>query len=301
MIVPVVADVAPTLGEAVAAAAAALAQVGVPDAQTDARLLAQHAFGLDRVGLLAARDLRADPDGMVDYAMLVARRAGREPVSRIVGRREFWSLDFELSPATLDPRPDSETLVEAALGLLPDRDAPADVLDLGTGTGCLLLAVLSERPAARGVGVDLSIEAVRTAQRNARHLGLSERAAFVAGDWTEALAPARFDLVVANPPYVAEPDVAALAPEVARFDPRAALAGGADGLDAYRRLAAALPGVLRPDGHAVVEVGAGQVGAAAALLTAGGGTTAGERKDLAGTVRCVIVRYQGGKKKLDSF
>ncbi len=288
------------MGQAVAAAAAALARIGIADARTDARLLAQHVLGVDRAGLLAARDRRLTQPDLAVYARLVTRRAGREPVSRILQQREFWSLTFDLSPATLDPRPDSETVVEAALELMPQRQARVEMLDIGTGTGCLLLAILSERPQARGTGVDRSFMAAATARRNAVRLGLADRAAFVVGDWATTFCADRFDVVVANPPYVADGDLARLAPEVTDFDPRLALAGGTDGLDAHRALAAALPAVVRPGGHAVLEIGAGQAAAVAALLSACGAEPVGERRDLAGTVRCLIVRFGNAKKKLES-
>lgn len=282
----------PTLSALQAAAAAALAAAGVEDARTDARLLAQHAFGLDRGQLLAARDRPASDAERERLAGLIERRKAREPVSRILGMREFWSLDFVLSPATLDPRPDSETVVEAALALVDDRRAPLRVLDLGTGTGCLLLALLSELPAAFGVGVDRSPEAAATARQNAVRLGLSGRAGFVVADWATALAGG-FDLVVSNPPYIAADEMAGLAPEVARFDPVLALLGGADGLDAYRAITADLGRLLAPGGWAVLEVGQGQDAAVADLLARAGLVRGGVRPDLAGVPRAVF-----GQKKI---
>ncbi len=287
---------APTLADAIAAAAARLGAAGVPDARTDVRLLAGQALGLDRAGVLAARDrpLTASERDRID--VLVARRAAREPVSRILGRREFWSLDFALSPATLDPRPDSETVVAAALGLVPDRRAPLRLLDLGTGTGCLLLALLSELPAAWGLGIDRAEAAVRTARDNARRLGLADRAAFLVGDWAAALHASGgetgggFDLIVANPPYVTADEIDQLAPEVARFDPPAALDGGADGLAAYRALAGAVPGLLAPEGAVVLEVGDGQAAAVTSVMAAAGLRAAAPCRDLGGKLRCVILR-----------
>jgi release factor glutamine methyltransferase len=225
------------------------------------------------------------------YAGHLARRAGHEPVSRILGHREFWSLDFALGPATLDPRPDSETLVEAALAACPDR--PLRVLDLGTGTGCLLLAVLHDRPAAFGLGVDRSEAAAGTARANARALGLADRAAFLVGDWATAL-DARFDLILSNPPYIPEAEIAALDPEVRDHDPHLALSGGADGLDAYRDLAVALPGLLVPGGTAVVELGIGQAADVAALFRAAGLDITATPHDLAGIPRCLVAKKEFG-------
>ena len=283
-----------TLGEALASATARLAAHGIESARTDARLLVQHALGLDRNALLVERGRILATEELAAIDSLLARRAAREPVSRIIGRREFWSLDFALSPAALDPRPDSETLIEAALDLMSDRSAQLRVLDLGTGTGCLLLALLSELPNAWGVGVDISPAAVYISRMNAACLGLDDRTAFFVGDWTTALADgvSQFNLILANPPYVADAELAELSPEVACFDPMRALAGGTDGLSAYRALVPELPGLLAPGGHALLEVGAGQAAAVAALLRSAGLAPVATRRDLSGIDRCVT-----GQKK----
>ena len=229
------------------------------------------------------------PDEGVDrFFDLVARRADGEPVARILGRREFWGLPFALAPATLEPRPDTETVVEAALGLVRGAGGAASILDLGTGSGCLLLALLSELPDAAGVGVDRSPAAAAAARRNARSLGLGDRARFVAGDWAEAIS-GRFDLVVSNPPYIATEHIEALAPEVRRHDPALALDGGADGLDAYRAIVADLPRLLAPSGVAVLELGAGQRDAVAGLARAAGLVVIGSNPDLAGTPRALAL------------
>ncbi len=276
----------PTLHEAVTGLARRLGAAGLEDAAGDARLLATHALGIDRIGLHVDRDRRLTAPEMTELDRLAARRAAREPVSRIVGHREFWSLDFALSPATLDPRPDSETLVQAALDRVADRDSPMTVLDLGTGSGCLLIALLTELPNARGIGIDLSLDAVATARRNAARLGVADRAGFLVGDWATALGT-RVDLVISNPPYVAESEIAGLAPEVERYDPPQALDGGADGLDAYRRLAPILPALLCPEGWVVLEVGAGQASAVASLLAEAGLANLAAIEDLGGVKRCV--------------
>ena len=280
-----------TVAQALRDGTARLAAAGIDSAISDARLLLMAALGCDRTGLLS-RAAEALPDAAAArYAGFLARRAEHEPVSRILGHREFWSLDFALGPATLDPRPDSETLVEAALAACPDR--PLRVLDLGTGTGCLLLAVLHDRPAAFGLGVDRSEAAAATARDNARALGLADRAAFLVGDWATAL-DARFDLVLSNPPYIPEAEIAALDPEVRDHDPHLALSGGVDGLDAYRALAAALPGLLAPGGTAVVELGIGQAADVAALFRAAGLDIAATPHDLAGIPRCLVAKKEFG-------
>ena len=280
---------APTLAEALARLSRRLDDAGVEGPMRDARLLAAHALGIDRIALHVDRDRRLSTCEQDALNRLGRRRAAGEPVSRIVGRREFWSLEFELSPATLDPRPDSETIVRAALDRMPERDRPLSILDLGTGSGCLLIALLSERPRGWGVGVDVGRGAAATARRNAIRLGVGDRAAFLVGDWGQALAGG-FDLVVVNPPYIARSEVDTLDPEVARFDPRLALVGGADGLDAYRALAPGLTSLLTAGGLAVLEVGAGQAPAVASILADAGLAELESIDDLAGVQRCVCGR-----------
>ncbi|QQP92323.1 peptide chain release factor N(5)-glutamine methyltransferase [Skermanella sp. TT6] len=264
-----------------------LREAGIDTPELDARLLTGAALGMTREHMLIHATARLNQPQVARVLGFVARRVGREPVSRILGRREFWSLDFTLSPATLDPRPDSETVVEEALAGVADRQASLSVLDLGTGTGCLLLAVLSELPKATGLGIDRSEEAVETARANARRLGLGQRARFSTGDWASGIED-RFDLVISNPPYIPDADIEALAPEVTRFDPPAALAGGPDGLDAYRTIVAQLPGVLKPGGRIIFEVGFGQSADVSALLRAAGFGRIGVRKDLGGVERVVF-------------
>ncbi len=270
-----VADMA-TLGAARAAGTARLAAAGVEDARRDAGLLLAAAAEVEPGTERAWPERPLTAEAQTRYDGYLRRREAREPVARILGRREFWSLSFELSEATLDPRADSETLVEALLERIGRRDRALRLLDLGTGSGCLLLALLAELPRAWGVGLDRSEAAAATARRNAEALGLAARSAFVVGDWAGALVSAGdgggagFDLIVSNPPYITRHELAGLAPEVGRYDPPAALDGGVDGLDAYRALAAALPVLLRPGGWAAVEIGAGQADSASAALVAGG-------------------------------
>lgn len=222
-------------------------------------------------------------------ATLLARREAHEPLALILGRREFWSLDFAVSPATLIPRPDSETLIEAAITCFADRAPPRLILDLGTGTGCLLLAVLSEFPEAFGIGVDRSREAATLASRNASALDLAERAAFVCGNWADAL-NARFDLVLCNPPYIATSDLPGLMPDVACYEPSSALDGGGDGMVAYRQLLPDLPRLLDERGLAVLELGAGQADSVGRLAQQAGLVPA-LRPDLGGIPRALMLSW----------
>ncbi len=275
-----------TAREALRRGAAQLAAAGVDNPRLDARLLLAHGEGLTHAALFGDTGRPVD---FARYEALLARRVAREPLAYIVGCQEFWSLPFQVSPATLIPRADSEAVVETALTVLA-LDDPGPVLDLGTGTGCLLLAVLHERRRAWGVGVDLASDAARLAASNARTLGLADRAAFLAGDWDSAVA-GPFALVLSNPPYVTPDELSALQPEVAAWEPRRALDGGADGLAAYRRILARLPKLLAPGGSAVLEVGAGQAGPVAALAGQAGLHLAGRRADLSGTIRALRLNF----------
>lgn len=245
------------------------------------------ATGLDRA------DLVRDPARPIDpapYRTMVARRAAREPLAYIVGWQEFWSLRFAVSPATLIPRSDSETLIEAAVAA--GRDVRR-ILDLGTGTGCLLLAALSEFPAAWGVGVDRNPAAAQLAWNNARALGLSGRCGMVAAEWGAPLA-GKFDLVLSNPPYITSGAIAGLMPEVARFEPGLALDGGADGLTAYRAIIGRLRDWLLPDGLAVLELGLDQGDEVRALAAAAGFPHVSARRDLAGVERALLIHAGEG-------
>lgn len=275
-----------TVADALRHGAEALEAAGVPGSRLEARLLLGHATGFSREAML--RDPTLPVSGPA-FDALLARRAAREPLALILGRQEFWSLSFEVSPATLIPRADSEAVVEAALDAAPDPAAALRVLDLGTGTGCLLLAVLTERSMAWGLGVDLSAEAAGLAARNACALGLASRAAFVCGDWDAPL-QGGFDLVLSNPPYIETGAVAGLMPEVARHEPRRALDGGPDGLQEYRRILARLPALLAPGGAAVLEVGQGQMEAVGDLAAAAGLRRQSSHRDLAGIPRALTIR-----------
>jgi release factor glutamine methyltransferase len=248
-------------------------------------LLLAHVLGTRPEALL--RDPEA-PAEMARLVPLLARRQAHEPLALILGRREFWSLEFAVSPATLIPRPESETLIEAAVAGFADRQPPRLILDLGTGSGCLLLAALSEFAAAFGVGVDRSAAAVTLAAHNAAAMGLADRARFVCGNWADAL-DARFDLVLCNPPYISRRDLDGLMPDVACYESRTALDGGVDGFDAYRCLLPALRLLLTAQGLAVLELGAGQADTVA-LWGRETGFIPELRADLAGLPRALTLR-----------
>jgi release factor glutamine methyltransferase len=225
------------------------------------------------------------------FAGFVQRRLAGEPAAYILGRKEFWSLTFSVSPAVLIPRPDSETLVRAALDLCPSPDHPYTVLDLGVGSGCLLLSVLSERPAATGLGVDASPTALEIARKNAETLGFLQRARFALGDWGAGLAE-RFDLVLCNPPYIAAGELSGLELDVVGFEPHQALSPGADGLAAYARIAPQLLGLLASEGVAIFETGLGQAVDVARLLAAQGLEIIDIRNDYGGVARAVLARVK---------
>jgi release factor glutamine methyltransferase len=269
------------------AAARILAAAGIDTARLDAELLMAAACGADRAAIVAG-SCEPDSAGLARFEALVARRAQRVPLAYLTGHREFYGLDLTVSPAVLIPRPETETVVDAALGWLASRPE-ARVLDLGTGSGCIAIAIAANAPRARVVASDISAEALEVARANASRLRLAERIEFVFSDLFEALAGERFDLVVSNPPYVE--DSAALAPEVERYEPRAALFAGADGLAFHRRMAAALGDHLASGGTALIEVGAGQAAAVAALMRTAGAIETVVTRDLAGVERVVQARF----------
>lgn len=269
-----------TLRNAISRAAGLLAATS-DTPRLDAELLAAHALGIDREALLLSHLDDPEPEA---FAGLLARRAGREPLAYITGTRDFWTISLAVGPGVLIPRPDSETLIDGALSHFRTF-APRTILDLGTGSGALLLAALSEWPAAHGLGIDRTPEALGIAAENARRLRLEERARFRLGDWGDGVDEA-FDLILCNPPYV-ESD-AALAPDVACHEPATALFAGPDGLDDYRRLAPQVGRLLAPGGIALFEIGAAQGQAVCALFEAVGMETR-LLKDLGGRDRCVAV------------
>jgi release factor glutamine methyltransferase len=279
-----------TIGGALDEAAAVLAAAGLDEPRRRARRLAAAALDLSPTEVFAHPERVLSKAEQRRLSGALGRMAAGEPLSRIAGRREFWGREFLLSADTLDPRPETETVVEAVLARLPHRNRPYRLLDLGTGTGCLLLALLCELPQASGLGIDIAFGAARTAGCNAEQLGLASRARFAVGDWAQA-AGGRFDAIVANPPYVASGEIAGLPPEVRDFDPHRALDGGADGLSAYRAIAAELPRLLAAGGVFAAEIGFDQCDAVAAILMETGLVVDGFVPDLAGIDRCVAAFY----------
>lgn len=265
--------------------------IGIDSPELDARILVGHALGLDHAALAATEPRRLRVEEEDALTALAKRRLAREPISRILGWKEFWNLQLRIDATTLVPRPETETVVEAAIDAIDARGLRARSLriaDVGTGSGAILLALLSELPNAFGVGSDVSADPLLVARDNARRLGLT-RAQFVACDMTAALVGS-FDVIVCNPPYIASGDIAALAPEVRDFDPRCALDGGADGLEFYRAIAAAAPALLAPGGTLIVEMGAGQAQRVSALFAAAGLAPLAPRPDLAGMPRALVAQ-----------
>jgi len=282
-----------TIAASLRTAAESLSRAGIADGLREAKFLLAHHLGcsLGEASLLAHDPTRVLPNPQ-DFQNLIARRAIREPAALITGTQGFWTLDLAVSPSTLIPRADSETLIEAVLQAWPDKSRAAAVLDLGTGTGCLLLSVLAEYPAALGTGIDRNPAAAQLARANAQRNGLLARGIFLAGDWATAI-NARFDLVLSNPPYIPSRDLTDLMPEVRAFEPAGALDGGADGLTAYRAIIAALPALLTPGGIAVLELGQGQEADVAAIARQAG-FQAYSRNDLGGIPRALILRRPEG-------
>lgn len=268
-------------------AARQLSAADIENAAREARLLVAMATGLSQASLIADPDQVLAADAAARLAALVERRKAHEPMSHLIGRRGFWTLEVEVGPAVLDPRPDSETLIEAALDLFPDETAPLSVLDLGTGTGCLLLSVLGERQQAWGVGVDRSPDALAVAARNAVTAGVETRARFICGDWGQGV-DGVFDLILCNPPYIRSESIMGLAPEIVNFEPRLALDGGLSGFDCYRAIAPDIARLLAADGVAVVEAGAGQMEEIAVLFGAADLVLQEVRRDLGGVERAGV-------------
>ncbi len=288
---------ATTHGAAVAELRRAFRAAGLDTPALDARRLVEWVLGVDGASLLRDPDRPLSQPDSRRIADACRRRLAREPVSRIIGMRGFHGLDFEIGPASLDPRPETETLVDGVLGLIANGLVPGgntpQILDLGTGSGAILVALLTRLPESTGVGVDISLEALAIARRNVDRHGLAGRAMLQASSWFEAVT-GTFDLIVANPPYIPTSEIEALDPEVHRYDPHAALDGGPDGLEPYRRIAAGAAQTLRPGGWLVTEIGMGQSDSISAILAPLASPTAGDGAivwhDLSGTARCVAVR-----------
>lgn len=273
-----------TGAEALRAAARRLEAAGVEGAPRDARWLLAHALGVSADALVARLADPLEPQAEAAFEAAVGARESRQPVAQIIGRRAFWGRDFLVTPEVLDPRPETETLVELALA------APfARVLDLGTGSGCLLVTLLAERPAAQGLGTDISEAALEVARGNASRLGVADRASFRRSDWFAEVSGA-YDLIVSNPPYIAAGEMPGLAPELRRWEPRGALTDGGDGLSAYRAIAAGAPAHLAPGGRLIVETGAGQGGAVTAIFRSAGLESVATHTDLEGRQRAVSAR-----------
>ena len=262
---------------------------GIETAMLDAQLLLSHVLGISREELLMGQGGELSQAQQHAFDALVARRLAREPVAQILGKKEFWGLNFEVTADTLMPRPDSETLISTLLGNQPFRSKPLKMLDLGTGTGCLLLSALSEFPAAAGLGVDVSEAALSVAKRNALALGMQNRADFKKSDWICEINGV-WDVVISNPPYIPTEEIPRLAPEVAHHEPRLALDGGSDGLSCYRAIVGFLPKILASGGIALLEVGKGQADAVAHLAEETGLQIASVATDLAGVARCVVIK-----------
>jgi release factor glutamine methyltransferase len=265
---------------------------GLDGPERDSRLLVGAATGLTGAALLAHPKRYLTEDEQLRLARFVERRIAREPISRILGSRGFYGREFEVTPATLDPRPETETIIDAALQVVGEegcREDPVRILDVGTGSGCVLVTLLAELPNARGLGTDISADALRVAERNARRHGVAGRARWSVAQSLQGIAE-RFDLLVCNPPYICSGDIEHLQPEVKVYEPRAALDGGPDGMRAYREIIADLDRVV-PDGWVLFEVGIGQAPAVAALRETwgrgGSSSTARTFRDLEGHERCV--------------
>ena len=275
-----------TVADTVGALTRGFTDAGFPSARLDARILVGHVLGLEPSLLFARGDVVITNADMATILAYANRHLAHEPVSRIVGEREFYGLVFKVTADTLDPRPDTETLVDAVLAHREMFAAPR-ILDLGTGTGCIPLAILSAWPEATALGIDIAPGAAATATENARCLGLGDRARFQVGNWTQGL-EGTFDIVVSNPPYITEAEYTALDPEVRLYDPRAALTAGPDGLGAYRAILTPAAAILAPGGRVFLEIGSGQADAVTALGAAAGLRILARHPDLAGIDRCLV-------------
>lgn len=274
-----------SVSDAIAAARARLVAADVPDAATDARLLMQHVLSCDHAGLILAGERSLTDAERAAFEALLSRRLAHEPVSKILGEREFYGRLFHVTADVLDPRADTETLIEVAL------EQPARrVLDLGSGSGALIVTLLAEWPEATGVAVDLSEKALAVTAENARRLAVAERLALLQGEWFAPIS-GQFDLIVSNPPYIPSAEIDGLEPDVREHDPLLALDGGADGLSCYRAIAGAAAPHLAPEGRIIVEIGAGQGPDVARIFAAVGFRQAAERRDLGGHVRALLFTF----------
>lgn len=282
-----------TVQKALIEATAALRAADIESATIDARALLAHVLGEGDELLVKDRDKPLNNADIQAYNVLVARRQQHEPIAHIRGKKEFWSLDFKVSPATLTPRPETETLIESALHWFPDRKADYRILDLGTGTGCLLITLLKELPQSTGIGIDISTDALAIAHANARALRVDTRARFMQSNWAAGIEE-QFDIIVSNPPYIARRDMAALPKDVVGFEPHSALVAGEDGLDAYRALLPQVSKLLKERGIALFEIGQGQAANVSDIASKAGLNVAEIKPDLAGIDRCIILQRREG-------
>ena len=271
------------------AGAIALSRATIGTASLDARILLQHVLGISREELLADESRGLSFEQYSAYQALIEQRLERKPVAQLIGKREFFGRVFAVTGDTLDPRPDSETLIEAVLARCPDRQKSLRILDLGTGTGCLMLTLLAEYQNATGLGIDKSAAALHVAKRNAESLEVEARATLLQSHWIEKTEET-FDIIISNPPYIPTADIAGLEPEVRSWEPKLALDGGADGLDCYREIVPQLPGLLAEKGFAVLEIGIGQEKDGREMVARCSLLVAGVYADLGGIPRCVIAK-----------
>ncbi len=266
-----------------------LKQGGIENPRSQARLIIANVLGCSLEHLVLYPDKLIDLSQQYRVHELVKRCLNHEPLSRIFGYREFWSLPFFLNEETLDPRPDSEILIEAVLQYYPDKNASLNILDLGTGTGCLLLSLLSEYKNAKGMGTDIQPKAVEAAQKNASGLELESRATFINTSWAEG-ASGFFDIIISNPPYITDPEYKKLDPNVRNYDPRISLVGGEDGLQCYQELSKIVPSLLNPQGILVLEIGKGQKQEVQDIFKKESLELISTHQDLAGIDRALVLR-----------
>ena len=289
MMQPLPQQIQVTISDALAAGSLRLKRAGVENPTLDARLLLMHALSFSREALVANQKNPVTEELLYAYDQLLDRREKHEPISHITGGREFWSITFEVTKDTLDPRADSETIIEAVLEAIPEHEKPLSILDIGTGTGCLLIALLVEYPQSTGLGIDISEKALAVARRNAGRIINSPRIRLEQGEWAQNVKET-FDVIISNPPYIPEADIASLATEVKQFEPHLALSGGDDGLNAYRALAPQLSRMLNEGGIAVLEIGKGQEAAVRNIMACEGLMPISEKRDLANIIRTITFK-----------
>lgn len=279
-----------TVDQALNEAAMCFKNAGIDSYNIDARILLEHCLNATREQLIANKNKCLEENELNAFNILKDRRKSREPISLIIGKKEFWGHDFATNKHTLDPRPDSETLIETVIGLYSNRAKKLSILDLGTGTGCLLLSLLSEYPNSLGLGVDISQEALNLAVKNSESLGLERRGKFILSNWDEKI-EGNFDIIISNPPYIKSEDIKALEPEVSNFDPLSALDGGEDGLSEYRKIASFVPSLLKENGTIILEIGEGQEQDVQKIFETENLKLTEQKKDLAGIIRCLIFSH----------